>query len=156
GFVEPVDDFRPGNPATLPETLKALADDFAANRYDLKHLLRAICNSDAYQRACVTLVREPGKHHYWASYPLKSLEVEELFDAVVEATDAKTQLNKATKNNFLLVRNAFIQQLVNQMGTDDMAEVTELEETIPRSLMLLNGALVCGSTRFGAGYGLGA
>lgn len=156
GFVEPVDDFRPGNPATLPETLKTLADDFAGSRYDLKHLMRAICNSDAYQRACVTSTREPGKHHYWASYPLKSLEVEELFDAVVEATDAKTQLNKSTKNNFALVRNAFIQQLVNQMGTDDMAEVTELEETIPRSLMLLNGALVCGSTRVGAGYGLGA
>lgn len=156
GFVEPIDDFRPGNPAVLPETLHALADDFVAHHYDLKHLLRVICNSEVYQRACVANHSEAGQHHYWASYPLKSLDVEELFDAVVAATDAKPPLDKATKNNFPLVRNAFIQQLVTQMGTDDMAEVTELEETIPRSLMLLNGALVCGSIRSASGHGLGA
>ncbi len=40
------------------------------------------------------------------------------------------------------------------MGTDDMAEVSEPEETIPRSLMMLNGALVCGTSRLMPGFGL--
>jgi hypothetical protein len=155
GFVEPIDDFRPGNPATLPETLSTLADDFTASGYDLKRLIRIICASDAYGRACISLDRAPGKHHLWAAYPIKALEVEELFDAMVAATDVEPLLNRATKNNFALIRNAFISQLVSQMGTDDMAEVTEPEETIPRSLLLLNGALSCGSTRLRAGAGLG-
>lgn len=156
GFVTPIDDFRPGNPATLPDTLKTLSDDFALHGYDLKHLLRAICLTQAYQRACVEEPRSPDQHHYWASYPLKTLDVEELFDAIVDATGAKSLLDKTTKNNFPLVRSAFIQQLVSQMGTDDMAEVTELEETIPRALLLLNGALTCASTRASTGFGLGS
>lgn len=155
GFVEPVDDFRPGNPPIMPETLRALSDEFVASGYDLKHLFRAICNSQAYQRACVEDTSAATRHGYWSSFPIKALDVEVLFDAIVDASDAVTAINRVTKNNFPLVRGAFIQQLVSQMGTDDMAEVTEPEETIPRSLMMLNGPLVCGSTRATAGFGLG-
>jgi hypothetical protein len=42
------------------------------------------------------------------------------------------------------------------MGTDDMAEVSEAEETIPRALLLLNGALVNGTTRSNKALGLAA
>lgn len=154
GFVSPVDDIRPGNPPTLPEALETLADDFRAHGHDLKHLLRAICHSAAYQRACDEGLRAE-QHSYWASYPIKPLDVEELFDAIVVGTGAKAALEQSSKGNFALIRGAFIQQLVTQMGTDDMAEVTELEETIPRALLLLNGALVGGATRVSAGYGLG-
>jgi hypothetical protein len=154
GFVDPLDDFRPGNPPTQGETLKTLADDFVAHGYDLKHLLRAITNSTAYQRACVEGTTSPGQHNYWSTYPIKPLDVEELFDAIVESTESKTALEKMSKNNFPLIRSSFVEQLVSQMGTDDMAEVTELDETIPRSLMLLNGSLVCGSTRVTPGFGL--
>ncbi|HWA98729.1 MAG TPA: DUF1549 and DUF1553 domain-containing protein [Pirellulales bacterium] len=156
GFVEPIDDFRPGNPPTLPTTLAALAEDFTAHGHDLKHLLRAICNSQAYQRGCLEGQRRADEHNYWSSYPVKPLDVEELFDAIVEATEADRTLAKTVKNNFGLIRGAFVQQLVSQMGTDDMAEVTELEETIPRSLMMLNGALACGGARMNTDHGLGA
>ncbi|MBL9090037.1 MAG: DUF1549 domain-containing protein [Planctomycetaceae bacterium] len=147
GFVEPIDDFRPGNPALLPATLDALATDFRAHRYDLRHLLRAICLTEAYGRACVDLELSAGAPSYWAAYPVKALDVEELFDAVTQATDGEAALNRISKNNYELIRGAFVQELVTQMGTDDMAEVTELDETIPRSLLLINGALVCGTTR---------
>ncbi|MBN8625150.1 MAG: DUF1549 domain-containing protein [Planctomycetes bacterium] len=154
GFVDPLDDFRSGNPPTLPEALDALAADFREHHNDLRHLLRAICATEAYQRDCVNLQLPAGKHAYWAAYPVKALEVEELFDAVAQATDAKTGIDRMSKNNYELIRNSFIQELVVQMGTDDMAEVAEPEETIPRSLMMLNGALVCGTTRHTTGFGL--
>ncbi len=60
----------------------------------------------------------------------ESLEVEELFDAVADATEVGPvgpHLDKTTKNNFTLIRSAFIQQLVTQMGTDDMPD----EQTQP-------------------------
>ncbi len=51
GLVEPVDDLRATNPASLPGLLDALSQDFAAHAFDSKHLLRTICNSRVYQLA---------------------------------------------------------------------------------------------------------
>ena len=44
GLVEPLDDMRATNPASNPELLDALADDFVEDKFDLKHLLRTIFN----------------------------------------------------------------------------------------------------------------
>jgi len=49
GIVEPVDDFRSTNPPTHPELLGALAKDFKDSGYDLKHLIKTIVQSRAYQ-----------------------------------------------------------------------------------------------------------
>src|SRR4029078_12514021 len=49
GLVEPLDDMRATNPASNPELLDALADDFVEHKYDLKHLLRTILTSRACQ-----------------------------------------------------------------------------------------------------------
>ena len=49
GLVEPVDDFRPGNPPSHPELLEALAEDFRRSGFDLKHLMRTIARSGTYQ-----------------------------------------------------------------------------------------------------------
>lgn len=51
GLVDPVDDMRATNPASLPTVLDALANDFAQHQFDAKHLLRTICNSRIYQLA---------------------------------------------------------------------------------------------------------
>jgi len=48
GLVDPVDDFRPTNPASHPELLDALAKDFVGHGYDVKFLIRVIMNSQAY------------------------------------------------------------------------------------------------------------
>lgn len=50
GFVNPVDNFRDDQPASHPELLKLLADDFKASGHDIKHLIRCLCNSQVYQR----------------------------------------------------------------------------------------------------------
>jgi len=49
GLVDPVDDFRATNPAVNPELLDALARDFTASGFDLRHAIRTICASRAYQ-----------------------------------------------------------------------------------------------------------
>jgi hypothetical protein len=50
GFVNPLDEFHDGNPASHPELLHELASEFADSDFDLKHLVRCICNSRTYQR----------------------------------------------------------------------------------------------------------
>jgi len=49
GIVDPIDDFRPTNPASHPELLDRLATDFAAHRFDLRRLIRLIMTSQTYQ-----------------------------------------------------------------------------------------------------------
>ena len=49
GLVDPVDDFRASNPPSHPELLDALVKDFVAHKYDLRHLIRTIMSSRAYQ-----------------------------------------------------------------------------------------------------------
>lgn len=54
GIVDPVDDFRSTNPASYPELLDRLTDEFIASRYDIRHLMRLIANSATYQLASST------------------------------------------------------------------------------------------------------
>ena len=51
GLVHPIDDLSATNPPVFPALLEALATDFVAHRYELKHLLRTIANSRVYQLA---------------------------------------------------------------------------------------------------------
>jgi len=49
GFIEPIDDIRAGNPATNPELLDRLTEEFLAHNLDVRHLIGLICNSRTYQ-----------------------------------------------------------------------------------------------------------
>ncbi|MEY2408968.1 MAG: hypothetical protein QOF48_1638 [Verrucomicrobiota bacterium] len=49
GLVEPVDDFRATNPASHPALLEALTAEFLRSKFDLRHVVRLIANSRAYQ-----------------------------------------------------------------------------------------------------------
>jgi hypothetical protein len=49
GIVDPIDDFRATNPASHPELLEALANDFIKHKFDLRSMIRLIMNSRAYQ-----------------------------------------------------------------------------------------------------------
>ena len=62
GIVDPVDDFRDSNPSCNDELLDALAKDFAANKFDLKHLVRTIMNSRTYQLSRRAERDEQGRH----------------------------------------------------------------------------------------------
>ena len=53
GIVEPVDDVRVSNPPSNPELLAELGKKFVEYKFDMKQLVRDICNSEAYQRSAV-------------------------------------------------------------------------------------------------------
>jgi hypothetical protein len=88
GLVEPIDDLRATNPPSIPELLDALARDFVDHKYDLKHLLRTVMNSRAYQ-----LSSEPSPGNaadaanvYHTRYTRKRLTAEQMADALDFAT----------------------------------------------------------------------
>ena len=49
GIVEPVDDVRISNPASNPELLEALSKKIIEYNYDLRKIVRDVCNSRTYQ-----------------------------------------------------------------------------------------------------------
>ncbi|MBC7856942.1 MAG: DUF1553 domain-containing protein [Pirellulaceae bacterium] len=87
GLVEPADDLRETNPATHPRLLDRLRDEFVDNGYDLRHLLRLIALSAAYQRSGV-MEDDQGAaaEQFYAGYPRHSLEAEILLDASGDVT----------------------------------------------------------------------
>ena len=99
GFVDPVDDMRPSNPPQAPELLDALAADFVAHDYDLKHLIRTIALSQAYGLAAAPARRSDPENKLWSTLPLAPLGPEELLNAVFDATDLETRSRRLGRFN---------------------------------------------------------
>ncbi|MGA1237461.1 MAG: DUF1549 and DUF1553 domain-containing protein, partial [Limisphaerales bacterium] len=49
GLIEPIDDIRAGNPPTNPELLDHLVQEFVESGFNVRHILRQICQSRVYQ-----------------------------------------------------------------------------------------------------------
>jgi hypothetical protein len=93
GLVEPLDDLRATNPASNPELLDALAADFVRHKYDLKHLLRTIMSSRAYQLSSAVTPgnRADAANVYFTRFTVKRLTAEQLADAVDFATGTRAK-----------------------------------------------------------------
>ncbi|MCE9606002.1 MAG: DUF1553 domain-containing protein [Planctomycetia bacterium] len=86
GLVEPVDDMRATNPASMPRLLDALAEDFAHHGFDTKHLLRTICNSRIYQLAPELSPQRDADGSLFTHRVPRRLSAEVLLDAVNQVT----------------------------------------------------------------------
>lgn len=86
GIVEPVDDFRRTNPPTNAALLDSLAVDLVESGYDMRHLIRAITASAAYQRSAATNETNLNDTQNYSRFPLKPLPAEVLLDAVTQVT----------------------------------------------------------------------
>jgi hypothetical protein len=82
GIVDPVDDFRDSNPSANDELLDALAKDFVAHSFDVKHLIRTIMSSRTYQLSAETNKHNADDSKYFSHAVPKMLTAEQLLDAV--------------------------------------------------------------------------
>jgi hypothetical protein len=150
GLVEPLDDLRATNPATNAELLDALARDFVASGFDLKHLLRTIMNSAGYQLdSLVTDGNRVDKENvYFARYTVKRLTAEQMADAVDFATGTQEKYpglplgTRAIQLPDTAVRSYFL----DTFGRPARQLVCECERTakpnIAQALHLVNGDFV--------------
>ncbi|MDR3633922.1 MAG: DUF1549 and DUF1553 domain-containing protein [Isosphaeraceae bacterium] len=89
GIVEPVDDFRVSNPASNPELLEALGKHFTDSKYDLKALVRDICNSRTYQRSTERNESNMTDERNFAHANLRRIKAENLLDSISAVTGTK-------------------------------------------------------------------
>lgn len=93
GLVEPEDDLRLTNPPSNAELMKALVDDLIENKYDLKHLMRTIMNSAAYQRSSKPADPEAPDMKYYSQYIIRRLPAEVILDAYSQVTGVPTKFD---------------------------------------------------------------
>ena len=86
GIVNPPDDVRVTNPPTNPKLLDELGTKMIAYNYDLRQLVRDICNSYTYQMS--THPREPENNdaRNFSHAQVRRLTSEQMLDAIVKVT----------------------------------------------------------------------
>jgi hypothetical protein len=87
GIVDPVDDFRDSNPSANDELLDALARDFVAHGFDVKHIVRVIMNSRTYQLSAQSNDFNKDDSKYFSHAVTKLLTAEQLLDALCDVTE---------------------------------------------------------------------
>ncbi len=87
GLVEPVDDLRASNPPSNLALWKVMNDEFRSHNYDLKHVVRLILNSRAWQLDSSTTSENENDTRFYSHYNAKRLPAEVLLDAIAEATE---------------------------------------------------------------------
>jgi hypothetical protein len=98
GLVEAVDDMRITNPASNEKLLTAAAKFLVQERFDLKALMRAILQSETYQRASQPLPENASDTRFYSRYYPRRLMAEVLHDAVSQITGVPTQFTVDRRN----------------------------------------------------------
>lgn len=94
GLVQPVDDLRVSNPASNPELFVQLADFLAAEKYDLKKLMRVILLSNTYALKSDTTAGNEQDRKFFSHYYPKRLMAEVMHDAICQATAVPTKFEQ--------------------------------------------------------------
>jgi hypothetical protein len=100
GLVQNVDDLRATNPASNEKLLSAAARYLADHRFDLKSLMRAILQSEAYQRSSKPLPENEADTRFYSRYYPRRLMAEVLLDAISRVTGVSTPFNRSDGAKF--------------------------------------------------------
>ncbi len=125
---------------THPDLLNLLAKELADHNFDVKHLVRAIVYTEAYQRTSVG-PKDDDLLALFGKMPVRALSADQLYDSFMIATNTKGSQPspQALDPNF----NPF-NPFVNERGQfvlkfTDTAKATESSTSILQALYLMNG-----------------
>jgi hypothetical protein len=142
GIVNPVDDMHDSNRPSHPQLLANLSAQFTANGFDVKGLIRAICNSETYQRTSkpTDSNRDAGPELF-SRMAVKVLTPEQMFDSLTQVLGAPDRANQRRRGNGMAIRlpNVTPRSLfVLFFKGDENADPTEYQAGIPQVLRLMN------------------
>jgi hypothetical protein len=143
GIVDPVDDFSDANPASHPELLDYLAQEFAAHEFDLKFLIQAITATKAYRLSSEQTHDSQADPQHFAKMSVQGLTPNQLYDSLAQATG--TPLSFQSANPFIFGgqnEESLFQETFDDSGTT----LTDRETTILQALALMNGQLTSAAT----------
>jgi hypothetical protein len=149
GIIDPVDDIRASNPPSNPALLDALAKDFVDHGFDLRHLMRTIANSRAYQASIVTNEWNVGDASNFSHAVPRRLTAEQLLDALSQATGARPTIPEVppdTKAEQLADPHIGKEGFLDLFGRPARESACECERrsdlSLPQALNLVNGKTI--------------
>ena len=153
GIVDPVDDFRDSNPACNDALLDALAADFAANGYDLQHLVRTIMKSRTYQLSAQPNATNEDDDKYFSHAVTKLLTAEQLLDAICDVTGVPEKFaglpagTRAVQLPDGEVNHPFLKTFGQPARELSCECERESDGNLAQALQLINGPTVNGKVR---------
>jgi uncharacterized protein DUF1549/uncharacterized protein DUF1553 len=143
GLVTPLDDMRPENKCTHPELLDALAKEFAGSNFDLKHLIRCIANSQAYQRTSVPRSDNKSDEELYSHGTVRMMTADMLYDSLQVAlshapADNSTDKAKGAKKGGGGGPRAQFRKFFHTEADDDASAVADYAHGIPQVLRMMN------------------
>lgn len=139
GLVEPVDQLHSANPPSVPGLLEFLADDFARQDYDLKHLVRAIVSTRAYQLS--SRQAEPTEPGDFAAATVRPLTPRQFALSLILATGDEALTAAATDADRIAAYRAAEKTATELLPTLD-ATVDGYRPGVDEALFLSNNELV--------------
>ncbi len=138
GLVEPEDDLRVTNPSTNPALMDALAAHFAETHFDLKALVRAICNSTTYQLSSLPNEYNAADRQNYSRFFPRRLPAEVLLDAIDTVSGVPTKFpgQPAGARAVALPDDSFNagNYFLTVFGRPDNTSACECERTMDSSL----------------------
>lgn len=157
GIVEPEDDMRETNPPSNPELLNGLSYHFIQSGFDLKQLVRTICQSSTYQLSALPNDYNLKDKQNFSRYYPKRLTAESLYDAFHQVTNTTQGYSgmpagaKASQLPDVSVGPYFL-KVFGQPQADTACECERSQEAnLAQSLHLLNSSEV--QTKISSGSG---
>lgn len=152
GLVNPLDEFHEGNPPSHPEVLALVSAELVAASFDLKHLIRVICATRAYQRTSRPLPENEQDVELFSHMAVKLLRPETLYDSLSTVLYPSGGKGGKGKNGFARPQplpNVTRDEFVRFFGTMAYGQTgSTVNQGIPQFLRLLNGPLLNdGATR---------
>jgi hypothetical protein len=86
GLVDPVDDLRSSNPPANAALWKVLNQEFVSSGWKLRHVMKLILGSRAYQLSSSTLPENETDRRFYSHYYPKRMSAEVLLDAISQVT----------------------------------------------------------------------
>lgn len=87
GLVSPVNNLHDGSAATHPEALALLAGEFRCSGSDLKHLVRCVCLTRAYQRTSRAEKEAEAQEELYGRMAARVLAPDVFYDVLVQALE---------------------------------------------------------------------
>jgi hypothetical protein len=147
GFYTPVDDLGPQRTAQYEDVLNALASGFANHNYDIKWLLRAITNTQAYQRQLAPTSSESSPAFAGAS-PTR-LRADQLYSAITQILGVEdlTGVPVAGRRGSYARDNGARRGFQQLFGFDPSTPQADILGNIPQALFLMNSPPLAGLTK---------
>jgi hypothetical protein len=145
GLCDPIDDVRATNPASNEELFTALVKDFVDHKFDVKHLIRTIMNSNAYQLSSEANETNASDNRFYSKYIIRKLPAEVLLDAMSQVTGVASMFPnypggmRAVQLPDVLVNSQFLTVFGRPARVICDASERSVDPSITQALHVING-----------------